>query len=156
MAIKSYQGELVGKAAPKAEEIRVEHYMNKAVVSFKISQDILEIMNALVKNGISGGPIVSESNEVVGFISEGDCIKQMTESKYYNLPLEEMSIEHYMTKNVICVGPDESLLDIANKFLITKKRNFPVVHDGKLIGLISQKNVLKAVLDWKGTHYPRH
>lgn len=156
MAIKSYQGELVGKAAPKAEEIRVEHYMNKAVVSFKITQDILEIMNALVKNGISGGPIVSESNEVVGFISEGDCIKQMTESKYYNLPLEEMNIEHYMTKNVICVGPDESLLDIANKFLNTKKRNFPVVHDGKLIGLISQKNVLKAVLDWKATHYPRH
>ena len=39
--------------------------------------------------------------------------------------IEEMNIEHYMTKNVICVGPDESLLDIANKFLTTKKRNFP-------------------------------
>ena len=156
MAIKNYQGETVGKQAPKAEEIHVEHYMNKSVVSFKTTQDILEIMDALVKNGISGGPIVSESNEVVGFISEGDCIRQITESKYYNLPLEEMNIDHYMTKNVICVSPDESLLDIANKFLTTKKRNFPVVRDGKLIGLISQKNVLKAVLDWKGTHYRRH
>lgn len=106
-----------------------------------------------MKNGISGGPIVSDSNEVVGFISEGDCIKQITESKYYNLPLEEMSIEHYMSKNVICVGPEESLLDIANKFLVTKKRNFPVIQEGKLIGLISQKNVLKAVLDWKSSHW---
>lgn len=129
--------------------------MNRAVVSFKTNQDIIEIMDALVKNGISGGPIVSECNEVVGFISEGDCIKQMTESKYYNLPLEEMNIEHYMTKSVICVGPEDSLLDIADKFLATKKRNFPVVHNGILIGLISQKNVLKAVLDWKGTHYRR-
>lgn len=153
MAIKSYQGESIGKQAPKAEEIHVEHYMNKAVISFKTSQDILEIMDALVKNGISGGPIVSDSNEVVGFISEGDCIKQITESKYYNLPLEEMSIEHYMSKNVICVGPEESLLDIANKFLVTKKRNFPVIQEGKLIGLISQKNVLKAVLDWKSSHW---
>ncbi len=125
MAIKSYLGESAGKKAPKAEEIHVEHYMNKAVVSFKTTQDILEIMDALVKNRISGGPIVSESNEVVGFISEGDCIRQITESKYYNLPLEEMNIDHYMTKNVICVAPDESLLDIAKKFLTTKKKKFP-------------------------------
>ena len=69
MPVKSYQGETVGKQAPKAEEIHVEHYMNKSVVSFKTTQDILEIMDALVKNGISGGPIVSESNEVVGFIA---------------------------------------------------------------------------------------
>lgn len=116
MAIESYQGKLVGEKAPKAEEIRVEHFMNKAFVSFKTTQDILEIMDALVKNGISGGPILSESNEVVGFISEGDCIRQITESKYYNLPLEEMNIDHYMTKNVICVGPEDSLLDISNKF----------------------------------------
>ena len=92
MPVKSYQGESVGVQAPKAEEIHVEHYMNKSVVSFKTTQDILEIMDALVKNCISGGPIVSDSNEVVGFISEGDCIRQLTESKYYNLPMEEMNI----------------------------------------------------------------
>ncbi|GGD17392.1 CBS domain-containing protein [Flavobacterium orientale] len=153
MGIKSYQGEMIGKTAPEQEKICVENYMNRAVVSFSASQNILEVMDAIVKNGISGGPIVSENNEVIGIISEGDCIKQISESKYYNLPMDDMSVQRFMTPNVICVAPDENLLDVANKFLSTKKRNFPVVHQGKLIGLISQKNVLKAVLQWSGSNW---
>ena len=51
--------------------------------------------------------------------------KQITESKYYNLPLNEMSVGHYMTKNVICVSPNDSIFDVADKFLSSKKRNFP-------------------------------
>lgn len=153
MGIKSYQGDLVGKTATKPEQIRVEDHMNKSVVCFNSSQTILEVMDSIIKNAISGGPVVSETNEILGIISEGDCIKQITESKYYNLPLNEMSIGHYMTKNVICVSPSDSIFDVADKFLTTKKRNFPVIHQGKIIGLISQKNVLKAVIQWEGTNW---
>ncbi len=153
MGIKSYQGVMVGKTAPEQEKICVEYYMNKAVVSFSAAQNILEVMDAIVKNGISGGPIVSENNEVIGIISEGDCIKQISESKYYNLPMDDMSVQRFMTPDVICVSPDDNLLDVANKFLMTKKRNFPVVHQGKLIGLISQKNILKAVLQWSSSNW---
>jgi CBS domain-containing protein len=156
MGIKSYQGDLVGKTITKAEQIRVEDHMNKAVVCFNSSQTILEVMDAIIKNGISGGPIVTDNNEILGIISEGDCIKQITESKYYNLPLNEMSIGHYMTKNVICVSPNDSIFDVADKFLTTKKRNFPVLQDGKVIGLISQKNVLKAVLHWESANWQKN
>jgi CBS domain-containing protein len=156
MGIKSFQGDLVGKAAPKALQIRVEDHMNKAVVCFNPSQTILEVMDAIIKNGISGGPIVSEHNEILGIISEGDCIKQITESKYYNLPLNEMNIGHYMTVNVICVNPNDSIFDVADKFLTTKKRNFPVILEGKVIGLISQKNVLKAVLHCESANWQKN
>jgi CBS domain-containing protein len=54
------------------------------------------------------------------------------------------------------VSPNDSIFDVADKFLTTKKRNFPVIQDGKVIGLISQKNVLKAVLHWESANWQKN
>jgi CBS domain-containing protein len=43
-----------------------------------------------------------------------------------------------------------NIFDAANKFLESKRRRFPIVENGKLIGQISQKDILKAALKLKG------
>src|SRR5690606_38780192 len=104
-------------------------------------------------NRISGGPVVNENNELVGGISEGDCIKQLSDSRYYNMPVENDAVEHHMAKNVETIDGNMNIFDAAQKFLEAKRRRFPIVENGKLIGQISQKDILRAAMQLKGQNW---
>ena len=150
MAIKSFQGR---RSQPKKKELKpalVSEYMTTKLITFKPEQSVSEVMETLIKNKISGGPVVTENNELLGIISEGDCIKQISESRYYNQPMENINVEEHMIKNVETISGDMNIFDAAEKFLTLKHRRFPIIEDGKLIGQISQKDILKAALQLKG------
>ena len=77
MGIKSFIGRRSKKAKGKSEQIIVSDYMTRNLIVFKPQQSVLAVMNQLIKNRISGGPVVNKNNELIGMISEGDCIKQI-------------------------------------------------------------------------------
>ena len=119
MGIKNFKAKTAQE--PKASEnITVKDFMTVNMHKFSKGQSVLEVMETLLKHRISGGPVVNEHNEVIGIISEGDCIKQVSESRYYNQPMDNMNVENYMIKNVETVTPDMHLFDMANKFLTLK------------------------------------
>lgn len=150
MGIKSFQGNHVGDVNVEAEKITVRDCMSQNMILFKKEQSIIEVVEKLIKHRISGGPVVDDKKQVVGIISEGDCIKQISESRYYNMPMEDTSVEKYMSKNVDVISPDLNLFDAANLFLKSKRRRFPVVEEGKIIGIASQKDILRTALLLKG------
>jgi CBS domain-containing protein len=153
MAIKNFQGNQVGDTNAKAEKITVRDCMSKNMILFTKDQSIIEVVEKLIKHRISGGPVVDAQHHVLGVISEGDCIKQISESRYYNMPMEDTSVEKYMTKNVETISPDVNLFDAANKFLASKHRRFPVVENNKIIGIVSQKDILRTALQLKGSSW---
>jgi CBS domain-containing protein len=124
--------------------------MTTNLITFKPNQSVEEVIDSLIKNRISGCPVVNDNNELIGIISEGDCIKQISESRYYNMPLSDSSVEKHMISNVETIDGNMNIFDAANKFLESKRRRFPIVENGKLIGQISQKDILKAALKLKG------
>jgi len=150
MGIKSFIGKRAKPTKGSSENITVSDYMSKNLTTFKPNQSVLEVMTILIKNKISGGPVVNDNYELVGIISEGDCIKQISESRYYNQPMEDVKVEHHMAKNVETIDGNMNVFDAANKFLESKHRRFPIVENGKLVGQISQKDVLIAALKLKG------
>ena len=153
MAIKNFQGQHVGEANAKAEKITVRDCMSKTMILFTKDQSIIEVVDQLIKHRISGGPVVNEQLQVLGVISEGDCIKQISESRYYNMPMEDTSVEKYMTRDVETIAPDINLFDAANIFLKSKRRRFPVVENKKIIGIVSQKDILRTALQLKGSSW---
>ena len=150
MGIKSFMGKRVKPNKRSSEQIIVSDYMTKKLIVFSPDQSVLEVMNVLIKHKISGGPVVNENQELVGIISEGDCIKQISDSRYYNQPMENISVEEHMATDVDTIDGDMNVFDAAEKFLKSKHRRFPILEDGKLVGQISQKDILKAALDLKG------
>lgn len=150
MGIKSFQGRRTASNVTQSEPILVSNYMTKKLITFKAEQPIEDVIDTLIANKISGGPVVNEKNELIGIISEGDCMKQISESRYYNLPIDKKNtVAKAMVKDVETINGDMNIFDLANKFLQSKRRRFPIVENGKLIGQISQKDVLKAAIKLK-------
>ena len=152
MAIKSYTGKRV-KETPKEISLRVSDYMTRNLITFRPEQSIEEVIEALIKHKISGGPVVNEDNELIGIISEGDCIKHISDSRYYNMPMERSKVGLRMIKNVETIDGNMNIFDAAKKFLEVKRRRFPIVQNGKLVGQISQKDILKATMALKSEHW---
>lgn len=154
MGIKSFQG--ARKQQSKETEslpFRVSDFMSRDLITFKPEQKVISVVEMLIKHKISGGPVVNDSNELVGIISEGDCLKQISESRYYNMPMEDETVEQRMIRNVDTIDGNMNVFDAANVFLESKHRRFPIIQDGKLVGQISQKDILKAALKLKGQNW---
>jgi len=154
MGIKSFQG--ARKQQQNTTEVNaftVSDFMSRDLITFKPEQSVDEVIQTLIKNKISGGPVVNANNELVGIISEGDCLKDISESRYHNMPTEQHTVENRMAKNVETIDGNMNVFDAANKFLESKIRRFPIVENGKLVGQISQKDILVAALQLKGQNW---
>ncbi|WP_194767253.1 CBS domain-containing protein [Tamlana sp. I1] len=150
MGIKSFIGARKQSNTTTAPSLTVSDYMSRNLITFQPDQTIESVMHSLIKNRISGGPVVNKKNELVGIISEGDCIKQISESRYYNMPLQDQTIEKHMISDVETIDGNMNIFDAAKKFLDSKRRRFPIIEKGKLVGQISQKDILKAAMTMKG------
>ena len=153
MGIKSFQGARKNQNVSEPVALKVRDYMTTKLITFKPEQSVQEVVESLIKHKISGGPVVNDRQELVGVISEGDCLKQLSESRYYNMPLQHDNVEKRMARNVETIDGNMDVFDAANKFLSSKRRRFPIVENGKLIGQISQKDILKAALHLKGENW---
>ncbi|MET2986615.1 CBS domain-containing protein [Aureibaculum conchae] len=153
MAVKSFQGK---RSQPQKDELKpalVSDYMTTKLITFRPEQPVSEVVESLIKNRISGGPVVDENNELLGIISEGDCIKHISESRYYNMPMNNNTVDKHMVKNVDTIDGNLNIFEAADMFLKAKHRRFPIVENGKLVGQISQKDILIAALKQKGQNW---
>lgn len=152
MKSKNYRGQQ-GNQKKEDSPILVKNYMTTKLITFKRKQNVVEVMQLLLDNQISGAPVVNKNNELLGLISEGDCMKQISESRYYNIPMADATVEKFMVTDVETITDDLSIFDVANKFYKTHRKRFPVIKDGKLIGQISRRDILKAALEIEANHW---
>ena len=120
--------------------------MTRRLVTFSPDQTMDQVLDLLLAKNVSGGPVIDENNNLVGIISEGDCLKQVVRGKYNNVPTLSGYVRDYMATDVKSVSPDLNIFELAQMFLNLRIRRFPVMKDGKLIGQISQKDVMRAVI----------
>ena len=131
----------------------VTKYMAKDLITFRPEQDIYEAIDLMLKHKISGAPVLDASGKLVGLLSEKDCLRVMISSAYHNEPIGIRRVADYMTANVATITPDKDVLDVANMFLSSNYRRFPVVENGKLLGQVSRRDILKAAKDMKTANW---
>ncbi len=128
----------------------ITDYMTRDVYTLSPDQSIADAMDMFLEKKISGAPVKDDRDHIVGIISEIDCMKVMVDEAYHNLPHGRISVSQYMTENPQTLNDTMDVLDCAQKFLSTHFRRFPVVDvNGKLVGTISRRDILRATRDLK-------
>ena len=149
MPVKSFQGERAKKVKVTPSKLTVADIMTSQLVIFTPEQSIHEVMRAFIKHRISGGPVVDESGKLVGVISEADCMKEISDSRYFNLPILDKSVAHFMTKEVDTIDANTNVFDAASLFSKSSRRRYPVMENNRLVGQVSRKDIVIAALEMK-------
>jgi len=128
---------------PRARDVMVS-----SVITIQQNLSIYKAIDVLITNEISGAPVVDNSGNLVGIISEKDCLKLVSKGINNALPKEGEPVSVFMTKNVETIPPDMDMFFIAGIFLRSNYRRLPVVENGKLIGQVSRVNLLKGIRNY--------
>ena len=126
------------------QTIRVRDYMSRQLVTLSPSTEILQALNTLVSRNISGAPVLDAAGDVIGILTEKDCMKVALNAAYHS----EYGgiVMDYMTGDVLTVSPDDSIVALAEKFLENRFHRYPVVERGRLVGVISRRDIVKALV----------
>ncbi len=135
------------------EHETVSDYMTRDLISFTPEQNITEVIETIIANKISGAPVINRDKELVGIISEKDCLRVILDDVYHNLPPSERNVSNYMSKKVVTVDDTMDVVEVANLFLNSNFRRYPVVRSGKLVGLVSRRDILRASKTIKKTSW---
>lgn len=124
----------------------VTRYMTKDLITFTEDTEISEVINTLLEKRITGAPVLNERGEVVGLIDDKDCLKILVSAAYYNHPVEKDTVANYMSNVMKSISSHDNIVDVANTFLQTPYKRLMVMDDnGKLIGQISRRDILRAI-----------
>ncbi|MBM7614275.1 CBS domain-containing protein [Alkaliphilus hydrothermalis] len=145
--------------------MKVKEIMTTEVITTKKDNTVEDVIKLLVDHNISGIPVVDDENYVVGIITEGDIIyrsKKLRIPSYFTIldsyifldnpntvqeQIKKMvgyKVEDVMSDTVIVVKEDETVEEVATIITHKKVNRLPVVKDGKLVGIVSRRDIIKA------------
>lgn len=140
--------------------------MTEEVVSASPEMSMREIAELLLAKGISAVPVVDESGAPIGMVSEGDLIGRdeadrearrdwwltlLAEGEALNpeflasLHGVNRTAREIMSVPVVTIGEDADVVEIARLLTAHRIKRVPVVHDGRMVGIVSRADLLRAV-----------
>lgn len=123
--------------------IKVSDYMAANLTTFKPETEMREAISFLVDRRISGAPVVDDHGNLVGVLSEQDCMKVALDAGYYG-DYGGLVKDHMNTK-VTTIDADMSILNLAQLFIEAPYRRYPVLQNNRLVGQVSRRDVLRAL-----------
>ena len=143
--------------------MRAHQIMTKPVITVGPEATIVEAANIMLQKHISGLPVVDSSGELVGVVSEGDFIRrseigtQRKRGRWLRFILgpgksaadfvqeHGRRVSEVMTKDPLTITEDTAMPEIVELMEKNNVKRLPVLHDGKLVGIVSRANLLQAV-----------
>jgi len=146
--------------------MQVKDIMTTNVVTAKTGDTVADVAKAMATKRISGLPVVDDAGKVVGVVSEGDLLARAAlgqdtpRSWWLGLIGEAETPDAYMrahgktvgdvmTRAVKTIQPDASLAALARKLEASGVKRLPVIEGGKLVGVVSRADVVRALASIK-------
>jgi CBS domain-containing protein len=126
------------------DSITARTIMRKPEVALRRLMTIDRVSDHLSKHQLPGAPVVNKTGELIGYISEYDCLTQLMQSSYYG---DKTSlVEDVMSTKLIMSRPDIAVIDLASTMNANKVNVMPIVEAGKLIGAVSRGDIMRALV----------
>ena len=122
----------------------IKEFMAKQLITFQSDTPIEAAMESFLENKISGAPVLDNQGKLVGVLSEKDCMRTLFESSYYN-NLGGF-VKEYMSTDLKTINIHDTLSNVADEFIKSRFRRFPVMEGDKLVGQISRRDILRAIV----------
>jgi CBS domain-containing protein len=141
--------------------------MTAEVITISPDADITEAVKILLDKGVNGLPVVDESGHLVGILCQSDLVRMQKSLPIPSLftlldgfvPLSSSAlleaevkriaaskVSDAMSTKVVTIGPDMTIDEIAALMVDKKFHTLPVADNGKLLGIVGKKDVLKTLI----------
>jgi CBS domain-containing protein len=130
------------------QSVNLRDYMLLNPVRVHPEDNIMDAMKVIIDNKVSGVCVVDTDTNLVGVLSELDCLKAVLGAIYNDTGIGVVG-EYMASDNLVVAHPNEDIVDVAQDMLLKNKRRRPVVENGKLIGQITCRQLLSAVMKFR-------
>jgi CBS domain-containing protein len=143
--------------------MRARDVMVRAVATATLETTFEQVARLMISLRISGVHVLDRNGRLVGIVTEGDLLRRMetaTErqrsrwSEWFSansrlaaeyIKSHARRVEDIMTREVVSVGESATLGEIAELMETKRIKRVPVVHDGKIVGIVSRADLLQVL-----------
>ena len=116
--------------------------MTDRVVTIGADAFLQEAIEVIIEMQVSGLPVVDASGQLIGIITEFALL-----TTAYDATTACETVGQHMTADVLTVNADDPIRKVADQFIVHRVRRVPVLDKGRIVGLITRRDVLKAVFE---------
>ena len=145
------------------KDLTIKKVMTKKVITIKSGTTLGEAAEIMVKNNISGAPVVDKDGKMIGIISEKDLFKKFYPNlqeiiKHVGLWLDnerveegirkkkEIAVDKIMATEIISAEPDDPVLKVGSMMLVNRIHRVPVLDRGKLVGIVARPDIFRRLM----------
>ena len=125
--------------------IPVNKVMTKEVITVRADTPIYDALHLLKVNKISGLPVIKDDRTLIGMLTEKDVLQILINPKV----AVNATVEQYMTRKLVTFGEEDDIIDICKFFIRMPFRRVPIVKDGKLVGIVSRRDIVGLILQMR-------
>ena len=130
------------------QSVSLRDYMLPHPATVRRDDTLKDAMAVIIDNRISGLCVIDEDGNLVGVLSELDCLRAVLGAVYNKNAIGRVA-DYMASDNLVVAHPDEDVVEVAQDMLMNNKRRRPVVEKGRLVGQITCRQLLKAVQDFE-------
>ncbi len=124
----------------------VDDFMDKSFHTVTPQTRVHDAMNLMLKERLIGVLVVDDQRRLVGAFSEKDCLKVLLQSGFHSMP--DDTVENYMHEVSMTVGSRLDIIRVAQIFLDNPFRRLAVVEEGKLVGQITRRDIVRGMTQY--------
>ena len=121
--------------------MQIRDVTNENVVTTTPDSTVSRVIDLMLEENVSSLVVIDENHRPVGIVTESPLLVAAVDPQLSNDP-----ISLHMQRNFVAVHPDEVLDQVVEKFLLYRVRHFPVVDDNKLLGIVTRRELMRAIL----------
>jgi predicted transcriptional regulator len=125
------------------QQQQVQDLMQLVPNPLHVEMSLSQAVDLILQSGQMGLPVVDDERRVVGFVSEHDCIDYLISGSYHCD--SRIQVNDIMHREPLCASPTESIVDLVQKMGGDKPKTWPVARDGRLLGVISRRQIMQAL-----------